>query len=217
MEDFPAMIEQANADAPAHSTDGRLTDDAPYSDDHLFDRGMYCKEYDLLDTDRGRFWHKLSWHGVHVEFLHRLGQHDPHHDEKTVRAYFIDLPVDVLDEAFSTLQQAPKERYTLQQGCHRFTLEWSEAVQHHLHCGYERSAQGREADRAAHEAWMARYAAGQGKDRPLPGQRLNAELAALQEQRARAQQVVDAWDSMIVLCQERIARDQILHRPHFMA
>ena len=39
-----------------------------HGEEHLADRYMFLKDYDLLDIDHGHFWHKLSWHGIHVEF-----------------------------------------------------------------------------------------------------------------------------------------------------
>jgi hypothetical protein len=39
-------------------------------------------------------------------------------------------------------------------------------------------------------------------------------LELLKAQRAKAQQAVEAWDRLILHCQERMAQDEILHLGH---
>ena len=125
------------ADTDEMSSAPATADTALHSEDHLADRCMFLKEYDLLDIDHGHFWYKLSWHGVHVEFPSRLHHYEPNLYERQIRDYLIALPSDVLEDAFQRLQDTPT--YTLCQGDHCFVLEWDEEVQRHLHCYYERS------------------------------------------------------------------------------
>lgn len=73
-----------------------------HGEDHLADRYMFLKDFDLLDIDRGHFWHKLSWHGVHVEFPSRLHHYEPNTYEDTIRDYFVALPAGVLEDAFAS-------------------------------------------------------------------------------------------------------------------
>src|SRR5690348_4658829 len=78
-----------------------------FTEDHLAERCMFLKDFDLLDIDHGHFWYKLSWHGVHVEFPSRLHHYEPNVYEQPIRDYLVALPVDVLEDAFSKLQDAP--------------------------------------------------------------------------------------------------------------
>jgi hypothetical protein len=52
------------------------------------------------------------------------------------------------------------------------------------------------------------------RNRQFPSKRLSAELELLKAQRAKAQQAVEAWDRLILHCQERMAQDEILHLGH---
>ena len=183
-----------------------------FSEDHLAERCMFLKDFDLLDIDHGHFWYKLSWHGVHLEFPSRLHHYEPNLYERQIRDYFVAVPTDVLEDAFQKLQDAPS--YTLCHGDHCFVFEWDDEVQRHLHGYYERSDQGREADRRARETHMQRHVEQYDKNRQFPSKRLNAELEMLKAQRAKAQQALEAWDRLIVQCQERMAADEILHLGH---
>jgi hypothetical protein len=200
------------ADTDEMSSASAIADTALHSEDHLADRCMFLKEYDLLDIDHGHFWYKLSWHGVHVEFPSRLHHYEPNLYERQIRDYLIALPSDVLEDAFQRLQDAPS--YTLCQGDHCFVLEWDDEVQRHLHCYYERSEEGREKDRRTREAHMQRHVDQYEKNRQFPSKRLHAELEHLKAQRAKAQQAVEAWDRLILHCEERMAEDEILHLGH---
>ena len=184
----------------------------PYSEDHLADRCIFLKDYDLLDIDRGHFWYKLSWHGLHVEFPSRLHHYEPNLYERQIRDFLIGLPVDVLEDAFARLQNV--QTYTLCHGDHCFVFEWDDDVQRHLHCYYERSEAGREKDRRASEVRVQQHVEQYEKNRQFPSKRLNAELEHLKAQRAKAQQAVDAWDRLIMNCEERMAQDEILHLGH---
>lgn len=204
------MMELADTDA---ATSPLAAEDSPaFSEDHLADRCMFLKEFDLLDIDHGHFWYKLSWHGLHVEFPSRLHHYEPNLYERQIRDYLVALPVDVLEEALQQLQDVPS--YTLCHGDHCFVFEWDNEVQRHLHCYYERSEQGRENDRRAREAHMQQHVEQYEKNRQFPSKRLNAELEVLKAQRAKAQQAVEAWDRLIMHCQERMAQDEILHLGH---
>ena len=187
--------------------------DAPrFTEDHLAERCMFLKDFDLLDIDHGHFWYKLSWHGVHVEFPSRLHHYEPNVYEQQIRDYLVSVPVDVLEDAFSKLQDAPT--YTLCHGDHCFVFEWDDEVQRHLHCYYERSDQGRENDRREREAHMQRHVEQYERNRQFPSKSLNAELERLKLQRSKAQRAVEAWDRLILDCQERMAQDEILHLGH---
>ncbi len=201
--DTPTSQSQPLAGAPTTST---------YGEDHLADRYMFLKDYDLLDIDHGHFWHKLSWHGVHVEFPSRLHHYEPNTYESTIRDYFVALPTGVLADAFDRLQDAPA--YTVCHGDHCFVLEWDDEVERHLHAYYERSPEGRERDRHARDAHMRQHTEQYESNRQFPSKRLNAQLEQLKMQRAKAQQAVEAWDRLIMQCQERIAQDEILHLGH---
>ncbi len=206
------MMQLADTDTPT-SQQQRVADAAsPYSEDQLAARCMFAKDFDLLDIDHGHFWHKLSWHGVHVEFPSRLHHYEPNLYERQIRDYFVALPVDVLEAAFDRLQDAPV--YTVCHGDHCFALEWDDEVQRHLHAYYERSPEGQEKDRRARDAHVQRHSDQYETNRQFPSKRLNAELEQLKMQRAKAQQAVEAWDRLIMQCQERIAHDEILHLGH---
>jgi len=197
---------------PPYQWDARSVGSSHYNEDDLADRCMYIKEYDLLDIDHGHFWHKLSWHGVHVEFPNRHHHYEPDSHENLIRDYFVGMPVDVLEHAFDQLRDA--SRYTLCHGDHCFDLEWDDEVQRHLHCYYDRSPEGRERDHRDREQHMRQHVEQYETNRRFPSKRLNAELEHLKMQRDKARQAVEAWDRMILQCQDRIAQDEILHRAH---
>lgn len=204
------MLELADSDAMAsHLVAGSHP---TYSEDDLAERCMFLKDFDLLDIDHGHFWYKLSWHGVHVEFPTRLHHYEPNIYERQIRDYLISLPASVLEDAFHELQDTPT--YTLCHDDHCFVFEWDQEVQRHLHCYYERSAAGREKDRQAREAHMQQHVEQYERNRQFPSKRLNAELELLKAQRAKAQRAVEAWDRLIMHCQERMAKDEILHLGH---
>ena len=205
------MMQLADTDTPT-SQQPAADAASPYSEDQLAARCMFAKDFDLLDIDHGHFWHKLSWHGVHVEFPSRLHHYEPNLYERQIRDYFVALPVDVLEKAFDRLQDAPA--YTVCHGDHCFALEWDDEVQHHLHAYYERSPEGHEKDRRARDAHVQRHSDQYETNRQFPSKRLNAELEQLKMQRAKAQQAVEAWDRLIMQGQERIANDEILHLGH---
>jgi len=208
------MMDLADTDTPTSTLQPAAATIPAYSEDHMADRCMFLKDFDLLDIDHGHFWHKLSWHGVHVEFPSRVHHYEPNLYESTIRDYFIALPAGVLEGAFDRLQDAPS--YTVCHGDHCFVLEWDDDVQRHLHAYYERSPEGREKDRRERDAHMQRHTEQYETNRQFPSKRLNAELEQLKVQRAKAQQAVDAWDRLIMQCQERIAHDEILHLGHSM-
>jgi len=206
------MIQLADTDTPTSQQQPSADAVSPYNEDQLAARCMFAKDFDLLDIDHGHFWHKLSWHGVHVEFPSRLHHYEPNLYERQIRDYFVALPVDVLEAAFDRLQDAPA--YTACHGDHCFVLEWDDEVQRHLHAYYERSPEGHEKDRRARDAHVQRHSDQYETNRQFPSKRLNAELEQLKMQRAKAQQAVEAWDRLIMQCQERIAHDEILHLGH---
>jgi len=206
------MMQLADTDTPTSQQQPAADAASPYSEDQLAARCMFAKDFDLLDIDHGHFWHKLSWHGVHVEFPSRLHHYEPNLYERQIRDYFVALPVDVLEAAFDRLQDAPA--YTVCHGDHCFVLEWDDEVQRHLHAYYERSPEGHEKDRRARDAHVQRHSEQYETNRQFPSKRLNAELEQLKMQRAKAQQAVEAWDRLIIQCQERIAHDEILHLGH---
>jgi len=119
------MMQLADTDTPT-SQQPAADAASPYSEDQLAARCMFAKDFDLLDIDHGHFWHKLSWHGVHVEFPSRLHHYEPNLYERQIRDYFVALPVDVLEKAFDRLQDAPA--YTVCHGDHCFVLEWDDDV-----------------------------------------------------------------------------------------
>jgi hypothetical protein len=206
------MMQLADTDTPTSRQQPAADAASPYSEDQLAARCMFAKDFDLLDIDHGHFWHKLSWHGVHVEFPSRLHHYEPNLYERQIRDYFVALPVDVLEKAFDRLQDAPA--YTVCHGDHCFVMEWDDEVQRHLHAYYERSPEGHEKDRRARDVHVQRHSDQYETNRQFPSKRLNAELEQLTMQRAKAQQAVDAWDRLIMQCQERIAHDEILHLGH---
>jgi len=206
------MMQLADTDTPTSQQQPSADAVSPYNEDQLAARCMFAKDFDLLDIDHGHFWHKLSWHGVHVEFPSRLYHSEPNLYERQIRDYFVALPVDVLEAAFDRLQDAPA--YTACHGDHCFVLEWDDEVQRHLHAYYERSPEGHEKDRRARDAHVQRHSDQYETNRQFPSKRLNAELEQLKMQRAKAQQAVEAWDRLIMQCQERIAHDEILHLGH---
>ncbi len=179
------------------------------SDEYLAERGIFLKGYDLLDLDHGHFWYKLVWRGTHVEFPSRVHHYEPDAQERTVRSYFVSLPAQVLDEAYAALEQSPK--HTICHGDHCFDLAWDNDVQRHLHCFYERSEPGKERDRRRYEEHVRTHTTRYETDRQFPSWRLHEELRRLKEERAKAQQVVDSWDRLIVQCEERITEDELIH------
>jgi len=179
------------------------------SDEHLAERGMFLKGYDLLDLDHGHFWYKVLWRGVHVEFPSRAHHYEPDAQERRVRDYFVSLPVSGLDEAYAGLQSA--RTYTLCHGDHTFELVWDDEIQRHVHCFYERSEAGKERDRRRYDEHMRKHTHRYETDRQFPSWRLHEELRRLREERAKAQRVVESWDRLIVQCQERIAEDELIH------
>jgi len=204
------MVELAD---PDEITSNVFAEPTPaYSEDDLAERCMFLKEFDLLDIDHGHFWYKLSWHGVHVEFPSRLHHYEPNLHERQIRDYLISVPPGVLEDALQKLQDVPT--YTLCHGDHCFVFEWDDDVQRHLHCYYERSEAGREKDRREREAHVQQHVEQYERNRQFPSKRLNAELERLKLQRAKAQQAVEAWDRLIMHCQERMAEDEILHLGH---
>ncbi len=180
-----------------------------HSDEYLAERGMFLKEYDLLDIDHGHFWYKLLWRGIHVEFPSRLHQYEPDQHERKVRDYFVSLPTAVLDQALEALQALPVHAVT--HGDHRFELIWDDDVQRHLHCFYERSEAGQERDRRRYDDHIRHHATTYETNRQFPSLRLHEELRRLKEERAKAQRVVESWDRLIVQCEERIAEDELIH------
>ena len=180
-----------------------------HSDEYLAERGIFLKEYDLLDIDHGHFWYKVLWRGTHMEFPSRLHQYEPDQNERKVRDYFVSLPVTVLDEAYAALQSVPT--YTLTHGDHRFELIWDDDIQRHLHCFYERSEVGQERDRRRYDEHIRHHAATYETDRQFPSWRLHEELRRLKEERAKAMRVVESWDCLIAQCEARIAEDELIH------
>lgn len=181
------------------------------SDEHLAERGLFLKEFDLLDIDHGHFWHKALWHGIHVEFPNRAHYYEPDPMEHRIRDYFIYLPVYVLTDAYKAITADGVTSHKVCHGDHCFELVWDTDVQQHLHCFYERSEQGREKDRRRYEQHVQAHAQRYETDRQFPSWRLHEELRHLREQRARAQKVVDSWNTLIAQCEARIAEDELIH------
>jgi len=179
------------------------------TEEQLAERGMFLKEYDLLDIDHGHFWYKVLWRGVHVEFPSRMHHYEPDAQERRVRDYFVTLPVSILANAFTVLQNAPS--HTLCHGDHCFELSWDTEVQQHLHCFYERSEAGKEKDRRRYEEHVRHHTMQYETNRQFPSWRLHEELRHLKEERAKAQRVVDSWDSLVTQCEQRIAEDELIH------
>lgn len=180
-----------------------------HCEEHLADRFMFLKDYDLLDIDHGHFWHKLSWHGVHVEFPSPQYHYEANPHERQIRDNFLSLPVDVLEQCFARLQSAAADEIVY--GDHQFRLVWDEEVQRHLHCYYQRSEAGKAKDRDAYQRQLAAHVSSYEKDRQFPSKRLMQKLSWLREERAKAQLTVDAWDRLIVQVEEQMAQDQLLH------
>lgn len=189
--------------------DGASDVDTLHSEEHLASRYMFLKEYDLLDIDHGHFWYKLSWHGVHVEFPSPQHHYEANPHEKQIRDYLLELPVEVLEGAFAALQDSPE--YEVSYGDHVFRFLWDDEIQRHLHCYYERSAAGRQKDHEAYGRRLQEHARRYEEARQFPSRRLLQKLAWLREERAKAQKTVDAWDKLIVQCEEQIALDSIVH------
>jgi hypothetical protein len=174
-----------DSSAPA----GVVTADVPVeemipSEEHLGERGMFFKEYDLLDIDHGHFWYKLLWRGIHVEFPSRLHHYEPDAQERRVRDYFVNLPAAILDHCHEALQAASS--HIVCHGDHCFELRWDDDVQRHLHCFYERSDAGKEKDRRRYEDHVKRHVDRYETNRQFPSWRLHEELRRLKEERAKA-------------------------------
>jgi len=180
-----------------------------HREEHLAKRCMFLKEYDLLDIDHGHFWHKLSWHGVHVEFPSREHHYEANPHERQIRDYLLSLPAEVLERAFVNLQAG--EETEVVEGDHHFRLVWDDEVQRHLHCYYQRSDAGRRKDRAAHQHRLEQHVRGYETDRQFPSKRLTQKLEWLREERAKAQQAVDARDRMIAQIEAQMVQDELLH------
>jgi hypothetical protein len=180
-----------------------------HSEDHLASRCMFLKEFDLLDIDHGHFWYKLSWHGVHVEFPSPQYHYEANPHERLLRDYFLSLPVDVLDAAFSTLQEATE--YAFDSGEHHFRLVWDHELRPHLHCYYHRSSLGHQRDAEVYQQRLQEHALRYESGRQFPSKRLLQKLEWLREEHAKAQQTVDALHRQIVMVEEEIALDQIVH------
>jgi hypothetical protein len=183
--------------------------EALHSEEHLAARCMFLKEYDLLDIDHGHFWYKVSWHGVHVEFPSPQHHYEANPYERQIRDYLLSLAVDELEMAFTALQDGPE--YELDSGDHHFKFVWDQEVNPHLHCYYQRSAEGKQRDTEAYQNRLQEHARQYESNRQFPSQRLLQKLAWLKEERAKAQKTVEAWQRLIVQVEEQIAVDQIVH------
>lgn len=202
------MIDAQLDEVNVPSTSEADVDDL-HCEEHLAERFMFLKDYDLLDIDHGHFWYKLSWHGVHVEFPSPQHHYEANPYERQIRDNFLSLPADVLESAFAGLQDLPE--LEMEHGDHRFKLVWDDEVQRHLHCYYQRSEAGKQKDREAYRKRLKDHVTSYERDRQFPSKRLQQKLAWLREERAKAQQTVDAWDRLIIQVEEQIATDQILH------
>ena len=180
-----------------------------HSEDHLASRYMFLKEFDLLDIDHGHFWYKLSWHGVHVEFPSPQHHYEANPHERLLRDYFLSLPVDVLETTFKELQD--RTEYAFDHEDHHFKLVWSHEIRPHMHCYYHRSALGHQHDAEAYQQRLQEHARRYESDRQFPSKRLLQKLEWLQEEHAKAQKTVDALQRQIVMVEEEIALDQIVH------
>ena len=190
-------------------TDDELNAEALHCEEHLAERCMFLKDYDLLDIDHGHFWYKLSWHGVHVEFPSPQHHYEANPHERQIRDYLLSLPVEVLEDTFKALQAKPSHEF--EYGDHRFKLVWDGEVQQHLHCYYQRSAAGNQKDQEAYQRRLQEHASRYENGRQFPSKRLLQKLSWLREERAKAQMSVEAWDRLIVQVEEQIAQDQIVH------
>jgi hypothetical protein len=180
-----------------------------HSEEHLAERFMFLKDYDLLDIDHGHFWHKLSWHGVHVEFPSPQYHYEANPHERQIRDYLLSLPIDVLERSFQRLQQQSQDEII--HGDHHFRLVWDEEVQRHLHCYYHRSEEGKRKDREAYQRRLADHVSSYERDRQFPSKRLQQKLEWLREERAKALKTVEAWDRLIIQVEEQMAQDQLMH------
>lgn len=180
-----------------------------HTEEHLAARCMFLKDFDLLDIDHGHFWYKVSWHGVHVEFPSPQYHYEANPHERLIRDYFLSLPVDVLEAAFAPLQG--QGEYAFDSGEHHFKLVWDQEVRPHLHCYYHRSPLGQQHDAEVYQQRLQDHAARYESDRPFPSRRLLQKLDWLREEHAKAQQMVDALNRQIVMVEEEIAQDQIVH------
>jgi hypothetical protein len=199
----------ATLDEASLSTSGEIDPTDLHSEEHLAERYMFLKDYDLLDIDHGHFWYKLSWHGVHVEFPSPQHHYEANPHERQIRDFFLSLPFELLEDAYNRLQDLPE--YEFEHGDHRFRLVWDDEVQHHLHCYYQRSDAGRHKDRIAYQSRLKDHVTRYEHDRQFPSRRLQQKLAWLREERAKAQQMVDAWERLITQVEEQIAHDELLH------
>lgn len=180
-----------------------------HCEEHLAERFMFLKDYDLLDIDHGHFWHKVSWHGVHVEFPSPQYHYEANPHERQIRDNLLGLPVEVLERSFERLQGATEDQ--IEYGDHLFRFIWDDEVQRHLHCYYQRSAEGKRKDREMYQRQLTDHVTSYERDRRFPSKRLQQKLNWLREERAKAQQTVDAWDRLIVQVEEQMAQDQLVH------
>ena len=180
-----------------------------HSEEHLAARYMFLKEYDLLDIDHGHFWYKLSWHGVHVEFPSPQHHYEANPHERQIRDRLLALPVEVLEAAYQWLQDVPE--YLSIHGDHAFRFVWDDEVQHHLHCYYSRSEEGKHKDREVYQKHLQDHVSRYENGRQFPSKRLAQQLARLSEERAKAQRALDAWDRLILQVEEQMALDEIVH------
>src|SRR5579871_3869746 len=109
-------------DEEISSSIGQSSADDLHCEEYLADRYMFLKDYDLLDIDHGHFWHKLSWHGVHVEFPSPQYHYEANPHEREIRDYLLSLPVDVLESSFARLADAAQDEIV--DGDHHFRLVW---------------------------------------------------------------------------------------------
>jgi hypothetical protein len=191
------------------STEGDDAANELHSEEHLASRFMFLKEFDLLDIDHGHFWYKVSWHGVHVEFPSPQHHYEANPHERAIRDYLLSLPVEDLESAFAALQDAPA--FELDSGDHHFRFSWDNEVKPHLHCYYSRSALGHQHDAEAYQRRLQEHAQSYESDRPFPSKRLLQKLAQLKEEYLKAQKTADALKRQIVVVEEEIALDQMLH------
>ena len=202
------MVEsQVAEESPAGVRD--LSADALHSEEHLAERFMFLKDYDLLDIDHGHFWYKVSWHGVHVEFPSPEHHYEANPHEKQIRDYLLSLPAAVLESTFDELQQ--NQQFELTYGDHVFKFVWDQEVQRHLHCYYHRSVEGRRKDSEAYKDRLKDHTARYEQGRQFPSRSLMEKLTWLRDERAKAQQAVDAWDRLVLQVEEQMAQDEIMH------
>ena len=202
------MIESQVADEIA-SSDSALSPEVLHSEEHLAERYMFLKDYDLLDIDHGHFWYKLSWHGVHLEFPSPEHHYEANPRERQIRDYLLSIPADLLEDAFNRLQDTPGLELVYAE--HAFRFVWDDEVLRHLHCYYQRSEEGRRRDAEAYKKRLQDHTKRYENGRQFPSRRLMQKLSWLREERAKAQQALDAWDRLIVRVEEQIAHDEIVH------